>query len=188
MKKAGRQFVEPIRDQKKIQLMKEHLLEQSYRNYFIFVLGINTGLYLGDLLSLRVKDVRGKDYIRIDENGSGRMRDVIFPVGLKKEILKYTEHKFENELLFPSRKGDQPIGRQTIWRFINDAARASGVTGNLGAHTLRKTYGYHFYQRTNDAEALQKKFGHKYPSDALRYIGIDEKTIENETRELSLYA
>jgi len=184
VKKAGRQFVEPIREKEKIYLMKQYLAEQSYRNYFIFVFGINTGLYLTDILALRVKDVRNKDYIKVDENGSGRIRTIVFSGGLKKEISKYTNHKNDEQLLFPSRKGDKPIGRQTIWRFINEAAKASGVIGNIGAHTMRKTYGFHMYERTKDAVSLQIEFGHKYPSDSLRYIGIDEKTINKVNRKL----
>ncbi|MGF9891118.1 tyrosine-type recombinase/integrase [Priestia megaterium] len=186
MKRAGRQFVEPIREKEKINLMKQYLAEQSYRNYFIFVFGINTGLYLSDILALRVKDIRNKDYIKVDENGSGRIRTIVFSNGLKKEISKYTDYKNEEQLLFPSRKGDKPIGRQTIWRFINDAARASGVIGNIGAHTMRKTYGFHLYERTQDAVSLQMEFGHKYPSDSLRYIGIDEKTIIKVSRKLAV--
>lgn len=52
--------VQPIRDIAMIAAMKDVLMKQHYRNYFLFVLGINTGLRISDLLALRVGDVRGK--------------------------------------------------------------------------------------------------------------------------------
>jgi len=47
--------VEPIRDKAKIAELKKILREQSYRNYILFVLGINTGLRISDMLKLRLK-------------------------------------------------------------------------------------------------------------------------------------
>ena len=35
--------VQPIRDKKKLEAMKQELLRQGYRDYLLFVLGINTG-------------------------------------------------------------------------------------------------------------------------------------------------
>lgn len=52
--------VEPIRDKNKIKEIKNILKKKSERNYMLFVLGINTGLRIGDLLSLKVEDVKDK--------------------------------------------------------------------------------------------------------------------------------
>jgi len=48
-------FVEPIRDRKKLEVMKAVLKSKSLRNYAIFVLGINSGLRVSDLLNLKVR-------------------------------------------------------------------------------------------------------------------------------------
>ncbi|PNZ70888.1 site-specific integrase, partial [Macrococcoides caseolyticum] len=53
--------VEPIRDVKKIQKMKEALAYYgSERDVFLFNLGINCGLRVSDMLGLKKKDI--KDY------------------------------------------------------------------------------------------------------------------------------
>ena len=49
---------------------------------------------------------------------------------------------------------------------------------NIGAHTLRKTFGYHHYKKYNDIVLLQKIFNHSSPSVTLRYIGIEQDTID----------
>jgi integrase len=55
--KQGQNNVEPIRDQEQIRAMKEYLLNKSYRDYFLFTFGINSGLRISDILPLRVMDV-----------------------------------------------------------------------------------------------------------------------------------
>lgn len=64
-------FVEPIRDRKKIAQIK-HLLEGSgrYRDLLLFVVGINTALRVSDLLSLRLGDM-------VDTEGNVRARFII---------------------------------------------------------------------------------------------------------------
>jgi integrase len=41
----------------------------------------------------------------------------------------------------------------------------------VGTHTLRKTFGYHFYQQTKDVAMLQEIFNHSSPAITLKYIG-----------------
>ena len=49
-------FVEPIRDRKKIAQIKNQLRGQRrYRDLLLFVVGINTALRISDLLELRVE-------------------------------------------------------------------------------------------------------------------------------------
>ena len=52
-------FVQPIRDPEQIQQIKEYLKEKNARNYILFVMGINTGLRISDILKLKVGDVQG---------------------------------------------------------------------------------------------------------------------------------
>ena len=44
---------------------------------------------------------------------------------------------------------------------------------HIGALSMRKTFGYHYYQRTNDVAFLMEVFNHSSKHEVLRYIGID---------------
>ncbi|MBZ9626053.1 hypothetical protein G9F71_024930 [Clostridium sp. FP2] len=44
-------LVQPIRDREKLEEMKMELLKTGYKNYLIFVVGINTGLRISDILA-----------------------------------------------------------------------------------------------------------------------------------------
>ena len=68
-------FVEPIRDPGKIEDMKRLLLQQSKRNYFLFVMGINTGLRISDLLPRTVREVKGKSHLLIIEKKTGKRKN-----------------------------------------------------------------------------------------------------------------
>lgn len=179
-KRTGTNVVKPIREKEKIQYIKEVLLHQSYRNYFLFVFGINSGLRINDFIHLKVSDVKYADYLKIRERRTNKVRLIKMASTLKNEIDKYIQNMADSDYLFPSRKGQQPISRVQAWKIINDAARRAGINEAIGTHTLRKTFGYHFYQKTRDAAMLQKIFGHTSPSITLRYIGINDDMILNE--------
>ena len=68
--------------------------------------------------------------------------------------------------------------RTYCYRIINDACSEAGVEYKVGTHTLRKTFGYHHYQKFKDVVVLQKIFNHFSPQVTLRYIGIDQDMID----------
>ena len=59
--------VEPIREVEKIEEMKKTLKNRNYMDYLQFVIGINTGFRISDILYLKVKDVKDKRHIKIKE-------------------------------------------------------------------------------------------------------------------------
>lgn len=147
------EFVQPIRDKKALETMKKLLRASSLRDYCLFVLGINSGLRISDLLTLKVSDVLNdkgkiKDRITIREKKTKKLKD--FPLGetSRKAIKEYldTMNKDPSQALFASRKGGRSITRQQAYRILNDAARAIGIKEKIGTHSLRKTFGYHAFQ------------------------------------------
>ncbi len=185
-KRIGANAVEPIRNKETIQYMKEVLLHQSYRNYFLFVFGINSGLRISDIIHLKVLDVRDAEYLKVRERKTKKVRRIKITTTLRNEIDKYIRNMADSDYLFPSRKGQQPISRVQAWKIVNDAAREVGINDAIGTHTLRKTFGYHFYQKTKDAAMLQKIFGHASPSVTLRYIGISDDMIDQALDDFAL--
>ena len=50
--------VEPIKSTRDIKRIKQYLLgKPNKRDYIMFVIGVNTGLRIGDLLSLQIGDI-----------------------------------------------------------------------------------------------------------------------------------
>ncbi|MED3648611.1 site-specific integrase [Halalkalibacterium halodurans] len=170
--------VQPIRDLEKVQEIKGHLLRRSYRDYFLFVFGINSGLRISDILPLKVKDVLDKDFVRVKEQKTGKTRRVVILPVLQREIEKYCmELRLKpNQYLFKSTRTNKPISRIQAYRILNGVAKKVGLE-EIGTHTLRKTFGYHFYQRTKDVAVVQQIFNHRHPSETMRYIGLNQDNI-----------
>jgi integrase len=182
------EYVEPIRDKKQIEGMKRYLRGGSLRDYLLFVLGINSGLRISDLLALNVEDVKGKDRITIREQKTGKSKDFPLSETCKKAIQEYLQQPgLVPGCLFPSRKGvSRPITRVQAYRILNEAARRVGIKEAIGTHTLRKTFGYWAYQQGVDITRIQKLLNHSAPSVTLTYIGITKEELDNVYINLNL--
>ena len=174
------EVVQPIRNKEIIAQFKNVLLHKSYRDDILFVIGINTGLRISDILQLKVEDVKGS-HIVITEKKTNKHKRFYINEQLRKELNKYIEGMNNDDYLFTSRKGNKPITRVQAYRILNEVADKLDVA-EVGTHTLRKTFGYWHYQQYKDVAILQDIFNHSSPSVTLRYIGITEdikdKTIE----------
>lgn len=169
----------PIREKEKVSEFKKALLAKSERNYIMFMLGSNAGLRISDILPLRVRDVRG-EYIEVIEQKTGKPREIPINTSLRKALDKYIRGKKDNEYLIKSRNGNnQPITRYMAYKILREAAQEAGVR-KVGTHTMRKTFGYHYYQRTKDIEALCKMLGHSDAEITKRYIGIEDDFIREQ--------
>ena len=185
-------FVQPIKDKRKIEAMKKVLKGERMRDYTLFVLGINSGLRISDLLALTVEDVttdKGavRDRITVKESKTGKTKD--FPVGpsARKAI---SEYLYDSSLdgsspLFPYRKGCKSIGREQAYRILNKATEV-GIKDAIGTHTLRKTFAYHAYKSGHDLSMIQKLLNHSAPSVTLRYIGITQEERDEVDLTLNL--
>lgn len=180
-------FVEPIRDSNKVRELANYLRKYSERNYIMFVIGINSGLRISDILKLRVRDVKGKEQVSIREKKTGKQR--IFPMTpmLKRELKNYCLDKDLDEFIIKSQQGyNKPISRERAYMILRDAGETLGLY-NLGTHTLRKTFGYHFYMQYKDIGTLQKIFNHADPSITLHYIGIEQSHINRKIKGFKIY-
>lgn len=186
------EFVEPIKDKKQLEAMKTYLKGKNKRDWLIFILGINSGLRISDLLSLNVEDVKDKDRIALREDKTNKVKN--FPISdtCKKAINEYLKDSgLTTGALFPSRKdkgskNTGAISRQQAYEAINNAARAVGIKDKIGTHTLRKSFGYHAYKKGVGLEVIQKLLNHSAPSVTLRYIGITQEQLDEVYINLNL--
>jgi integrase len=96
--------VQPIRDKQQIEDMKLALKRFcGEREYILFILGISTGLRIGDLLKLKVKDIKKKTKLMIQEGKTSKPRTIHLEC-IYDELQSYIA-EIDSEWLFPSRKG-----------------------------------------------------------------------------------
>lgn len=178
-------FVQPIRDPDMIEQIKLYLRDMSERNYMLFVFGINTGLRIQDMLKLRVRDVKG-DHIIMREMKTDKQKWLKINPTLRRELKRYIANKDDYDYLFKSREGrNKPITRDMAYKIMRKAANEFGLV-DIGTHTCRKTFGYHLYKKEKDITLLQKIFNHSNPEITLRYIGMDQDTMDNAISRFGL--
>lgn len=182
-------IVEPIRDIDLVKDIGNYLLAKSERNYIMYLIGIYSGLRITDILNLKAKDVKSRSSISLREMKTGKQK--IFQINpyLRKELERYIdENNIEMDEYLIKRQGKQnkPISREMAYMIMKDAATYFGLF-NIGTHTMRKTFGYHFYRQTQDIVTLQMIFNHSDPSVTLRYIGIEQSQINHKINKFKLY-
>lgn len=178
--------VEPIRERETVLDIANQLRKHSERNYIMFLLGVYSGLRISDILRLKVQDIKCRNTINIREKKTGKQRTFKINPLLKKELDKYAETKDEDDYLIKSREGcNKPIKRSMAYKIINEVAKKFGLEC-IGTHTLRKTFGYHFYKQTKDIVTLQQIFNHSHPSVTLRYIGINQESIDDAMKKFRI--
>src|SRR4051812_47707455 len=106
--------VQPLRTASEIAEFREALAiagkssGQSERNLLLFNIGINTGLRIGDIVELRIEDVKGRTNFKILEGKTKKARKVYLE-SVMADIAEYLDNKPSEGWLFPSRKGDGHI-------------------------------------------------------------------------------
>ena len=185
-------YVQPIRSKEKIEEMKQELKKNGTRDYLLFMVGINTGLRISDLIKLQVQDILNSDrtlktHIEIVEQKTNKKKRFKINTIWAEELYQYIKNMDMEEYIFKSRNGvNRPITRVRAYNILNETARKVGIQDEIGTHTLRKTFGYWFYQRTKDVAILQQIFNHSSPSITLRYIGINQDIVDRELENFSL--
>lgn len=158
----------------------------SHRNYILFILGITTGYRVGDLVNLRVKDIKAalsNGYFKIEEGKTKKIRKVPIVNNLKKELKDYIKNKKDYEYIFYSQKG-RSLGVKGVTDVLKEVAIDLKLRDiNLSAHSLRKTFAYRVWmENSKDIFYVKELLGHSTVEYTKRYLGLD---IELYGRTLS---
>ena len=184
--KGSRIEVEPIRNEKDIKAILQ-LLSGNSRDLLLFTMGINNGIRAGDLLNIKVGDVRylkSGQVHQIIESKTKKKNIVVINKSVRKALDNYLaqgEIKEDQDYLFKSQKGDNsPLSVQAVHALIKMWTRAINLRGNFGTHTLRKTWGYQ--QRVKFGvgfDVIAKRYNHTDPKTTMVYLGIEDKEVHS---------
>ena len=193
-------FVEPIRDRKKIAQIKNLLRgEGRFRDLLLFTVGINTALRVSDLLRLQINHFMDdrqilKHRFQIKEQKRGKRHEVFVNTSIReifKEYLAAYPNIASNPqhfLFFNTKANDfaESIGRGQAWKFITAICKQVGLRGNFGTHSLRKTWGYHARLQGVDLALIMYKLNHASITCTKRYLGITDDELQAVVERLNL--
>ena len=187
----------PIRSRKEIEKMKSYFLEdKNYRDYALFVTGINTALRISDLLHLKWEDVYNtqthayKSYVRIIERKTNKQVIIALNtncISALKLLKKNRPLQTEDEYIFSSNKNRHaPLSRNRAYHIIKNAADAVHVEGNISCHSLRKTFGYHAWKMGTPSALIMNIYNHSSIEITKRYLSICQDDRDDLFKSLNL--
>lgn len=189
----------PIKDIKLVYDIQDYLRYKNERDYVLFVLGVTTGYRAGDLVKLQVRDVKEAlrtGYFLILESKKENTRNIrkenIKPREVKivsktaKILRDYIKDKKDYEFMFKSRKGsNNHITVAHVSRILSEAAENFNLQ-NITAHSMRKTYAYSIYKKSEyDIVAVKEMLGHSSTEITKRYLGLDRELYDKYSDTLN---
>lgn len=165
--------VQPLKTRQDIEDFKWALKKYCFnRDYIMFIIGINSGLRISDLLKLKTAEMKGKKSLKIQESKTGKPRTIHLD-NIFDEIQSYIATN-DSEWMFPSRQSENPISATQAYRQLQKAGKGAGID-SIGTHTMRKTFGYWHYELHDNIAQLQSILNHSSSQITLRYIGLTEE-------------
>lgn len=207
---ADEHAAEPIKDMEDINRISQFLISKGrWRDNMLFIVGINFGLRVSDLRTLRFTNLINdecafRDRFPILEKKTRNTRRVrknryiTINTAVVEAVTLYLEHTegvklsdymFRSESNNGSNK-NQPMSKQAVDYMLKGIAKELGLGNRMATHSLRKTFAYHqMVMSGNDPRKLlllQKMFGHSTSAQTLDYIGITAEEIDEAYRKLNL--
>jgi integrase len=164
------------------------------RDRALFLLGIRSGFRISEILSLRLCDVVQAGQVvervrvmRRHMKGKREGRTVLLHPAARAALSTWLEelqsagYMTADSFVFQSRRGpNQAIGRVQAWRILRRAFAWAGLTGNLGTHSMRKTFANRIYERLDgDLVKTAQALAHRSISSTASYLTFRESEIDD---------
>jgi integrase len=161
--------------------------DKLYRDYVLITMGCYFGLRIGDLLSIRWRDIIDKDELDLTEQKTGKARQITINHKVQDAVTHYikelrsSDRYSPNDYIFANRWGE-PVSISYINKRLKVIFKKYNVSvKNPSSHTLRKTFGKRIYESDSKSERaliyLSEIFSHSSIAVTRRYIGITQEQI-----------
>lgn len=159
--------------EKGFSLIEEGGLQKNFG--LLLIVGVNTGLRVGDLLTVTFDDLKQGSFV-VNEEKTSKARNIVVNNNIKR-ALEYFEGDLMYELggkCFISKKG-------TVYskQHVNLLLKKYFGKG-FSSHGMRKAFGARLYERSGkEISIVQMQLQHSDPSVTLRYIGVTQERLNN---------
>lgn len=186
---------EPIRDKKQLKALGEYFLQRGQlRNYVMIVMGASTVLRISDLLRLKWADVYDENrrefrtHVTIRECKTGKEKTIALNKQVIFALRLYLPHRRGVFIFASNRKNNKAISRVQAWRIIHGAVLAVGITGKIGCHSLRKTWGYHAWTSGKVSPVvIMEIYNHSSYEVTRLYLGIRQDELDEAYLKMELF-
>ena len=176
--------------------IEAHLREAGRVYLDIWKVGVNTALRISDLLQLTMVDVKNLDSsapaLELVEIKTGKARRIMLNAPalkvMQRRLADYPKqhYLFQSEAVNIGRSKAQPINRRSVGRVFEKVGQQIAPKLSLGTHSMRKTRGYAMFEAGRSIESIAKVLNHSSTEVTMRYIGIEQRDIDQSYVEFEL--
>ena len=153
-----------------------HVIERP-RDRAIFLLLLRSGIRIGELVAVRLEDLRLAQLELTIPLGrkNRRGRVVYFSCDARQALDLYLPHRRQgrSDFLFPS-PSHRPLSTRTVQRLFTGYARAAGLNPGYTTHCLRHTFASELLNAGADLVTVQQLLGHDTLALTQRYARLSE--------------
>ena len=171
--------------------------EYEVRNRALFLLGLNIGTRISELLALNVGNVwqygkpleilelkkaitKGKKTRQIPLNEQAK--------GAITELIRWKKSQGEDPSpeapLFTSRKGKGKLSRYQVHRILKESFQSSECSGKVSTHSLRKSFAKGLLVSGNNLRAIQVLLGHTSLATTEKYLAVSPDELTQAVNSL----
>ncbi len=190
-------MVKYLTNEEEIRLLDSVEGRHKQRDKIILVMLLNTGLRIGELTNLQIKDVvngnrETKKELQLRKETIKNHNSRIIPLNEKarqaiKDLLTWNkEHNYRQlpgDLLLLSQKGKK-FTKEQVQRIIRKARERANLDFEATPHSLRHTFATRVYAKTNNLRVVQKLLGHKSVSTTQIYADVNKEQLRDAVNQL----
>lgn len=151
-------------------ILSHILYALTYENRLACKVAIETGLRIGDVLSIKTEHLRKKNSFTLTEQKTGKKRLVRLSAALKKELFSISGAVYVFEHRTDPNKHRT---RQAVYKDIKRAAKLFRIKENISPHTIRKVYAVEVFKKTGDLDRVRKLLNHDSTEVTMLYALAD---------------
>lgn len=139
----------------------------TYDNALALRVSLETGLRIGDVLSLTPDCIQGTT-LHYTAQKTGKSGKKVLSADLAKKLRRIAGERW----VFEGRDCDKHRTRQAVWKDVKRASALAGVEGNMACHSARKTYAVNLFN-SRGLTAVQKELQHDNTATTMLYAFSD---------------
>lgn len=138
-------------------------------NRLVCMVALETGLRVGDIVSLKTADLYKKSFVLIEQK-TNKKRTIRLREGLRKDLIKQAGKVYVFEHRTDPKKHRS---RQSVYNDIKRAGKLFRIKQNISPHSLRKIYAVDLYHKTGSLDKVMQALNHNNDAVTMIYAIAD---------------
>ncbi len=160
---------------------REEHKEESFRNYVMFRLFLETGLRLTEMLNLKVGDIDLPSLsIHVKVTKTNKERYVFFSELTRDHLKKLFSKSQDSEFVFINYETGKKLTTNSVQTLCRRLRKTLDIKISISPHKWRHTFASDYLKAGGSLETLRRLLGHSSLLTTQKYLHIDKDSISDE--------